>query len=95
MEDSNDILDELRVQTSLLRAIVAHGLKDIIQEELKSKRDKKIYELSDGRRTTREIAKLAGGSFQSIADKWKRWAALGLVIESESRKGRYRKIGGI
>jgi hypothetical protein len=92
VENNNDILDELKTQTSLLRAMTIRALKDVVQEELKSVRDKKIFELSDGQRTTREIAKLAGGSFQAVAEKWKRWAALGLVIESESRKGRYKRI---
>jgi hypothetical protein len=92
MANDNDILEELRTQTVLLRAMALRAIKDDVQEELKSARDKKIYELSDGERTTREIAKLAGGSFQAVAKKWKQWAALGLVVESESRKGRYKKI---
>ena len=92
MEQTNDILEELKTQTALLRAMAIQTLKDVIQDELKSVRDKKIFELSDGQRTTREIAKLAGGSFQTVAQKWKRWSTLGLVTESESRKGRYKKI---
>ena len=88
----HDILEELKTQTALLRAMTAHALKDVIQEELKSARNKKIYELSDGERTMREIAKLAGCPFQTVASRWKEWAVLGLVVESENRKGRYKKI---
>ncbi len=86
------ILEELKTQTTLLRAVTMHMLKDVLKEEMKSVRDKKIYELSNGERTTREIAELAGGSFQNVAAKWKEWSALGLVVESESRKGRYKKL---
>lgn len=95
MYHDSEILEELKKQTTLLQAMTIRALKDIIHEELKSVRDKKIFELSDGQRTTREIAKVVGGSFQAIAEKWKRWAALGLVIESENRKGRYKKFSSL
>lgn len=92
MDYDADILEELKKQTVWLKAIALRALKDVIQEELKSPQDRKIFELSDGKRTTREIAKAAGVSHATVIQNWKRWAALGLVIESESRKGRYKKI---
>lgn len=92
MENNADILEELKTQTMWLKAIALWALKDVIQEELESPQDRKIFELSDGERTTREIAKATGVSFQTIAGKWKRWASLGLVTEGEKRKGRYKKI---
>ncbi len=66
--------------------------KDLIKEEIKSKQDKSIFELSDGQRSTREIAKNVGSSHMKVAVKWNKWASIGLVMPSEKYKGRFKKI---
>lgn len=92
MDNQNDILEELKVQTAWLRVIGLQAIKDLIKEEMKSEQDRSIYELSDGLRPTREIAKEVGSSHMKVATKWNKWASIGLVMPSESRKGRFKKI---
>jgi len=52
-----------------------------------------VYELSDGERTTREIARLANvGSHATVASYWKKWSKLGIVEPSPKRQGRFQRI---
>jgi len=50
---------------------------------------KKVYELSDGFRSTRDIQKIAGVTPPTITAYWKQWALSGIVLPAE-RKGRYK-----
>jgi hypothetical protein len=51
------------------------------------------YELSDGERGTREVAKLAGiKSNATIAAYWKKWSKTGIVEASSKYQGRYQRI---
>ena len=92
MDNQNKILEELKIQTAWLRVVGLQAIKDLIKEEIKSTQDKKIFELSDGERPTREIAKAVGSSHVKVAAKWNKWASIGLVMPSESYKGRFKKI---
>ena len=92
MDKQDPILKELKIQTAWLRVLALQAIKDSIIKELKSEQDKKIYELSDGQKTTREIAKEVGCSHVKVATVWNKWASAGLVMPSESRKGRFKKI---
>lgn len=58
--------------------------------------DKFVYALSDGRKSTREIAQLfsVGGktiTHVTVANMWQRWAAIPLVMPAR-KTGRYRKV---
>lgn len=92
MNNQDQILKELKIQSAWLRAIGTQAIKDIIRENITLEQDKQIYELSDGEATTREIAKKVGSSHVKVADKWKKWASLGLMTPSESFQGRFKKI---
>lgn len=67
-------------------------LRTILSQNLTKDVEMIIYELSDGERSTREIAKLSGVSNATVANYWKRWSALGIVEPSEKREGRFRRI---
>lgn len=68
-----------------LRNVLAHNLKTDIEML--------IYELSDGSRGTREIARLAGiGSNSTVANYWRKWSKVGIVEPSEKFPGRYQRI---
>jgi len=91
------ILNELKEQTKWLRVLAIFRLKEIIKEFLITKEQKRIYELSDGKNSTRDIAKklLAEGikiSHQTVANYWKKWSTVGLVIPSEKYPGRFEKV---
>lgn len=92
MSNKDPILEELKIQSAWLRVLGIQAIKDLIKENIKEEQDKKIYELSNGHASTREIAKNVGSSHAKVASKWKEWASLGLVIPSEAFQGRFKKI---
>lgn len=58
--------------------------------------DKLVYELSDGKRSTREIADEISKigrkiTHTTVANMWQKWALSSLVIPA-GRTGRYRKV---
>lgn len=68
-------------------------MRNILQQNLSNDEMKRVYELSDGERGTREIAKMSGiGSNKTIAVYWGKWKSLGIVEPSPNFKGRYQKI---
>lgn len=67
-------------------------LMDTLREDI----DKLVYELSDGERSTRDIARMVsrGGrriTHVTVANMWKKWAILHLVMAAQ-RKGRYKRV---
>ena len=68
---------------------------NIAKATLKDEMDKLVYALSDGKKSTREIAQLVSVGDRKIthvtvANMWQRWAAIPLVIPAK-KAGRYRK----
>lgn len=67
-------------------------LMDALREDV----DKLVYELSDGERSTREIAQMISREGRrvthvTIANMWKKWSILNLVMPAQ-RKGRYKRV---
>jgi len=68
-------------------------LRTILTQTLKTDLEMLIYELSNGERSAREVATLAGvKSHVTILNYWRKWSKLGIVEPSEKRKGRFRRI---
>jgi hypothetical protein len=68
-------------------------LRTILSQNLTTDTEMLIYELSDGERSTREIAGLSGvGSNATVANYWRKWSKLGIVEPSEKRQGRFKRI---
>lgn len=68
-------------------------LRDILSRALENDTATLIYELSDGMRGTREIAKLVGvKSNATVATYWKKWSRIGIVEQSPTFHGRYQRI---
>lgn len=68
-------------------------LRNILVQQLKADTEMLVYELSDGSRGTRDIAKLAGiRSNKTIAVYWKKWSKIGIVEPSKKFQGRYQRI---
>ena len=66
-------------------------VKEVLLETLKKDEEKIVYQNSDGR-DSRDIAKIAGISHQTVVNYWKRWATLGIVESIKVRGGiRYKK----
>ena len=101
MDDNTNLLkriaDELGEMKVWLKLAGLPNLQREINSNLKSDEEKIVYELSDGKRSTRDISnelKKRGRSLThvTVANMWKRWAAVGLVAPSEKYQGRFKKI---
>lgn len=92
MVDTEDILGELKEQTRWLRVLALQEIRPALEETLDKPEMRVVYELSDGRRTAREIADAASiGSHSTVTAWWSKWAGLGLM-EASRRKGRKQRI---
>jgi hypothetical protein len=88
-------------QTKLLREILKwikfagmKELKTMLMSTLDSDKKKVAYQASDGERSTRDVASIAGfGSKTTVADLWKVWKTLGLGETSVTMGGgdRFRR----
>ena len=68
-------------------------LRNVLLNILKTDTEKAIYELTDGKRSTREIATLVGvKSHATIAAYWKKWSKTGIVQPTQRIPGRYQHI---
>lgn len=68
-------------------------LRSILTNNLTNDTQMLIYEYSNGKRSTREIAKLTGvGSNQTVINYWKKWSSLGIVEPSQKYQGRFQRI---
>lgn len=77
----------LRIYKFVNQSQIVEALRGQLEDDSNNK--KKIYELSDGNRSTRDIQKIVGVSPPTITAYWKQWALSGIVIPAE-RKGRYK-----
>lgn len=67
-------------------------LKEILEAELDTDEKKLAYESTDGENGIKEVAAASGTPQDTVYKWWQKWSRLGLVIESETRKGRMAKI---
>lgn len=91
------IRNELREMKFWLKLSSLPILRRVLLENVRDDVDKLVYELSDGVRSTREIArelKKIGKemSHATVANMWRKWAIYGLVEPSERFQGRYSRI---
>jgi len=70
-------------------------VKALLEEVLDSDRDKLIYHLSDGERSSTDIAREVGVSQPTVSNLWRRWRRLGIVLERPDIPGRVRKLCGL
>jgi hypothetical protein len=86
-------LDELIFWT---RFSALPTFRALLNDTLRDEVSKLVYELSDGDRSTREIARIItrGGrniTHVTVANMWQRWSLMNLVMPAR-RRGRYRKV---
>jgi len=67
-------------------------LTEILERELDNDQKKLAYENSDGTNGQKEVSALSGAPISTIGKWWPNWFNLGLVTESETRKGRMKKV---
>lgn len=90
--DDERIVDLLKEILKWTRFQGMLRVKDVLLDTLKKDEEKIAYESSDGRRGSREVAKLAGVSHQTVVNYWKKWATLGIVEPIKAPGGiRYKR----
>lgn len=67
-------------------------LRGLLQEVLRSDRDRLVFELTDGLSSATEIAKAAKVSQPRISQIWNSWKPLGIVVEVPGTRGKYKHI---
>lgn len=67
-------------------------LKETLESELDTDEKKLAYENSDGENTLKDLVPISGAPYGTITNWWPRWYRLGIMTESEIRKGRMKKI---
>jgi len=93
MELLSEKLDELIFWTKFSALPTFRALlMDTLREDV----DKLVYELSNGERSTRDIAQtvLRSGrriTHVTVANMWKKWSILNLVMPAQ-RKGRHKRV---
>jgi hypothetical protein len=96
-DNSHDslILDELRIQTRWLRLLGLQALRPVLLEVLRTDKQRAVFEYSDGARSVREIARLAGVGAGSVSRMWSQWIAAGICVESTTAPGRAQHLASL
>lgn len=76
----------IKLYKFLNKPIVVKKLADELPEEI----HRKIYEISDGEKSTRDVAKEVGTNHVAVQKLWRKWAMSGIVVPAK-RSGRYMK----
>ncbi len=93
--DPDPVLRELREQTRWLRLLVIQNLRPQLASALPTESQRQVYALSDGVRTTREIATAAGVGAATVSRWWAQWVRQGLMVASETYNGRWGHLATI
>lgn len=91
-ENADDRIVELLSEILRWTKVGALNLKEALAQELTSDKHRLVYELSDGMRSSRDIASISGVSFATVAAWWRRWAELGFVDPSPKYQGRVQRL---
>jgi hypothetical protein len=94
-----DILEKLeenkKILTDILRWVRFQNigkLKDVLIAELDTDGKKLAFDNTDGVRGLDEVAKASGTPRDTVYGWWKKWANLGILEPSDTRKGRLKKL---
>lgn len=75
----------------LYKVINRKTIIEVLKNELKTDQLIEIYQLTDGKKSTRELAGMLKNkcSHATVSSVWNKWALLGLVTPAK-QKGRYK-----
>lgn len=65
---------------------------NLLSDTLKTDKERRIYQLSDGTISSREIAQQTGVTHTTVVRLWKTWAQKGIMEPCPSVRGRYRYV---
>jgi transposase-like protein len=89
--DKQDIIIELLGEMlKWIKVTNIPHVKTLLSEILPSDKEKIAYHYSDGR-SSREVAKLAGVKFSTVAKWWKTWSKAGIAELIGAKRGKRAK----
>lgn len=91
-EGSDQQVVELLSEILRWTKIGALNLKESLAQELRTEQQRLVYELTDGNRSTNEIATLSGIPQRTVAGWWQRWRELGFVDSSPKYQRRVQRL---
>ena len=97
-------MDNLDVEMNELNALtlaledIGNSLRILAQSEFEqrllsifsSSEELRVYELSDGERTTREIAELVGHGKDWVSELWQKWASKHDILQQQAPRKPYK-----
>jgi hypothetical protein len=84
------LVEDNAVTHDLLTLLARPSLRSDLTAALRSTAERRAYEYSNGERTSREVAELAGASKGSISNWWRRWRTKAIAVEVS--QGRVRHL---
>lgn len=94
-EKIDSIESTLREILKFTRFANISRLKEVLDRELDTDEKKIAYENSDGETILKELAAVSGAPSATVGAWWQKWFRMGIVSESEERKGRMMKIASL
>jgi hypothetical protein len=95
LDASDPVLRELRQQNRWLRLLVLRAIRADLSAALATDSQRRVYDLSDGVRATREIAAAAGIGAATVSRWWAQWSRQGLMAPSDVHPGRWAHLGTV
>lgn len=80
MTDNVEVVSRLERTNELLAAILKALSSDVLKEELKNEKLKKLYGMT-GQAPVKELAAKVGMGVGPISETWQRWESLGLLVK--------------
>lgn len=78
-ELDSDILAELRAQTAWLKVLAAPILKEQLERLLSTGKKRRVFEMTTGDATTRDIASICGVGAGTVSRWWADWVREGVA----------------
>ncbi len=94
LREQREMLEEQKRINRLLRFVAHRQARELIETQLEKSIERRVYELSDGIRSSREIEKLVNKEVtqRTVVTWWQKWRRLGLVEQSPNYSGRMMKV---
>ena len=95
-EGAKNRIEELLLEiVAWLRFQNRANLALMLEQAFSSERERLMYQLTDGRRSQGEIARLVGVAQPTVLYAWNRWRRIGVVVEVPGVKGRCRRLASL
>jgi hypothetical protein len=86
-----DLIQCQRETNRWLRVLALPVLGEALRSALRTVRERRIYQESDGR-TSRDVGAASDVTHPTVLAYWARWVRAGLVDEVPGAEGRYRRL---